>query len=111
VVQTKGKEDRPMSEHDRDLAQMEHEQGVRHREAQALIQEAIAEVSALGRDLPVADIKELLARALEARGIGPQPKNWLASVADELSSGGTYVEDPASEEARVVATEPDSDPV
>jgi hypothetical protein len=32
-------------------------------------------------------------------------------VADELSSGGTYVEDPASEEARVVATEPDSDPV
>ena len=100
-----------MSEHDRDLAQMEQDQGVRHREAQALIQEAIAEVTPQGRGLPAAHVMELLAGARESRGIGPQPKNWLESVADEISSGGTYVEDPAaSQEARVVPTEPDPDP-
>ena len=108
-----------MSEHDRDLAQMEQDQGVRHHEAQARIQEAIAEVTPQGRDLPVVDIMELLTGALESRGIGPQPKNWLESVADEISSGGTYVEDPAaseesqvsqvSQESRVVPTEPDPD--
>jgi hypothetical protein len=101
-----------MSEHDRDLAQMERDQGERHREAQALIQEAIAEVTPQGRDLPATDIIELLEAALESRGIGPQPKNWLESVADEISSGGTYVEDPAASlEERVLPTEPGPDPV
>jgi hypothetical protein len=100
-----------MSEHDRDLAQMEQDQAARHREAQALIQQAIAEVTPPGRDLPAADVIELLAAALDARGIGPQPRNWLESVADEISSGGTYVEDPAAAPERVMPVKPDADPV
>lgn len=100
-----------MSEHDRDLAQMEQDQGARHREAQALIQDAIAEVTSRGRDLPAPEVMELLAAALDARGIGPQPRNWLESVADEISSGGTYIEDPAAAPGSVMPAKPDADPV
>jgi hypothetical protein len=99
-----------MSEHDRDLAQMEQDQGVRHRAAQALIQEAISEVTPQGRDLPAADVVELLAAALDAGGIGPQPRHWLEAVASEVSSGGTYVEDPAAAPERVMPADPDADP-
>ena len=96
-----------MSEHDRDLAEMEQDQATRHRAVQTLIQEAITEVTPRGRDLPPADVMALLAAALEARGIGPQPRNWLESVASEISTGGTYVEDPAASPERVLPTGPD----
>ena len=98
-----------MSEQDRDLAQMEQDQGDRHREAQALMQDAIAEVTPQGRDLPVPDVVELLEAALDARGIGPQPRNWLEAVATEIVSGSTYIEDPAAAPERTIPAGRDED--
>lgn len=91
-----------MSEQDRELAQMEQDQGERHRQAQALMQAAIDEVAPRAPGLAMPDIVELLAAALDARGIGPQPRNWLEAVAGELGSGGTYVEDPAAAPSHVL---------
>ncbi|HEY3534324.1 MAG TPA: hypothetical protein VGK60_02060 [Pedococcus sp.] len=85
-----------MSEHDRNLAEMGPEQGAEQDRAQALMQDAIDEVRPRAVGLAGTDIVELLSAALEARGIGPQPPTWLAAVADEIGSGGTYVEDPAA---------------
>lgn len=96
-----------MSEHDRDLAQMEQDQGARHREAQALMQDAIAEVTPRGRGIAVPDVIELLEAALETRGIGPQPRNWIEAVATEIVSGSTYIEDPAAAPETTIAARPD----
>jgi hypothetical protein len=83
-----------MSEQDRPLAEMPDEEYVHHRQVQVSIQEAISEVSqgAAGRerDEIIADLN----RALQARGIGPQPPRWLEAVADEALQGHTYIEDP-----------------
>lgn len=98
-----------MNERDRDLAQMEQDQGERHHQAQALMQAAIDEVATRARGLAVPDIVEMLGAALEARGIGPQPRNWLEAVAAELGSGGTYVEDPAAAPSHVLPGNPRAD--
>jgi len=82
-----------MSEHDRDLASMDQDQTQRHLRAQARIQEAIAEVVPDAPQLTHAEVVTRLKQALEARGIGPQPRGWLDSVAAEAREGRTYVED------------------
>lgn len=83
-----------MSEQDRNLAEMGEGDLERHRRNQALIQEAIEEVtgSAAGRDH--AAVRAALVRALSDRGIGEQPPQWLDAVAAEAVAGRRYVEDP-----------------
>jgi predicted RNA polymerase sigma factor len=82
-----------MSEQDRNLAQMDEGDQDRHARAQALIQEAIDEVSTgeSGRD--PTDVKAALVAALARRGIENQPENWLESVATDAANGGRYIED------------------
>lgn len=84
-----------MSEQDRPLAEMPDPEFVQHRAKQTTIQEAISEVSpgAAGRERE--DIIRDLTRALQARGIGPQPRRWLEAVAEEAQQGRVYIEDPA----------------
>ena len=82
-----------MSEHDRNLAEMDDQDLDRHKAVQAVIQEVI---DGLGRDAEgrdPADIQEDLTAALAERGIGEQPPRWLDSVSTALSNGHRYVED------------------
>ena len=84
-----------MSEQDRPLAEMPDPEFVHHRQLQTRIQEAISQVSAGAAGRERDDIVRDLNRALEARGIGPQPKRWLEAVAEEAQQGRVYIEDPA----------------
>jgi hypothetical protein len=87
-----------MSEHDRNLAEMDDGDVDRHRVVQAVIQEVI---DGLGRDAEgrdPADLEADLTAALAARGIGEQPPRWLNAVAVALSNGHHYVEDPRQAE-------------
>jgi hypothetical protein len=82
-----------MSEHDRNLAEMDDEDLDRHKAVQSVIQEVI---DGLGRDAEgrdPADIQVDLTAALAERGIGEQPPRWLDAVATALSNGHRYVED------------------
>lgn len=83
-----------MSEHDRNLAAMNQGDVERHSVVQSVIQQVIDEtgVSAEGRD-PRAVQAELTA-ALAQRGIGEQPPRWLETVAERLTAGHRYIEDP-----------------
>jgi hypothetical protein len=104
-----------MSEQDRPLAEMPDEEYVHHRQVQTHIQDAISEISegAAGRDRD--EIIADLTRALQARGIGPQPQRWLEAVAEEAQQGHTYIEDPKlgqqllKEQERVAGDERDWD--
>ena len=82
-----------MSEHDRNLAEMDEGDSERHRVAQHLIQEAIDEVAHDARGLAPQEVRARLVHALSARGIGEQPPRWLETVADHLAGGHRYVED------------------
>jgi hypothetical protein len=82
-----------MSEHDRDLAAMDEGQSRAHHGKHVLMQEAITEVTADAQGRDQADVVDALTRALEARGIGPQPPTWLEAVAGEARQGRVYVED------------------
>ena len=82
-----------MSEQDRNLAEMDEGQSQAHRARQALMQEAITEVTAEAQGRDQADVVDALTRALEVRGIGPQPPKWLEAVAAEALAGRIYVED------------------
>ena len=83
-----------MSEQERPLAEMPEPEAERHRQVQALIQDAIAEVVARSAGRAREEVVADLTRALQARGIGPQPPRWLEAVADEALQGHQYVEDP-----------------
>ena len=82
-----------MSEHDRNLAEMDDGDVDRHRVVQSVIQDVIdgSASDAEGRD--PADVQAELTAALAARGIGEQPPRWLEAVAVPLSTGHRYVED------------------
>jgi hypothetical protein len=82
-----------MSEHDRNLAEMDDEQFEHHRVAQHLIQEAIDEVALTAKGRDPREVRGLLVHALTARGIGEQPARWVETVADRLAGGHRYVED------------------
>lgn len=90
-----------MSEHDRNLAEMDDQDLDRHRAVQSVIQQVIDEtgVSAEGRD-PRA-VQAELTIALAERGIGEQPPRWLETVAERLVNGHRYVEDPHQAEPPV----------
>lgn len=90
-----------MSEHDRDLASMDEGDVDRHRVVQSVIQDVI---DTLGRDAEgrdPADLRADLSTALAGRGIGEQPPRWLEAVAEALSRGERYVEDPRQAEPPV----------
>ena len=90
-----------MSEHDRNLAEMDDGDVDRHRVVQSVIQEVI---DGLGRDAEgrdPADLRADLAAGLAARGIGEQPPRWLEAVSVALSTGHRYVEDPRQAEPPV----------
>lgn len=87
-----------MTEQDRDLASMDEGDVARHRVVQSVIQEVI---DALARDAEGRDpaaVRADLTAALAARGIGEQPPRWLETVAEGLSQGHRYVEDPLQAE-------------
>jgi hypothetical protein len=87
-----------MSEHDRNLAEMDDGDADRHRVVQAVIQEVIDTLGrgAEGRD--PAELQAELTAALAARGIGEQPPRWLEAVSVAMSNGHRYVEDPSQAE-------------
>lgn len=82
-----------MSENDRSLGSMDETELDEHRHRHVLMQEAIAEVVTAGEGLSVAELVTRLEAALAARGIGPQPRRWLESVAMEAQHGRVYVEE------------------
>jgi hypothetical protein len=87
-----------MSEHDRNLAEMDDGDVDRHRVVQSVIQEVI---DGLGRDAEgrdPADVQADLTAALAERGIGQQPPRWLEAVAVALATGNRYVEDASQAE-------------
>jgi hypothetical protein len=83
-----------MSEHDRNLAEMDDGDVDRHRVVQSVIQEVIDSVGRRAEGRDPADIQAELTAALAAKGIGEQPPRWLETVAERLATGHTYVEDP-----------------
>jgi hypothetical protein len=74
----------------------------RHRRAQTLMQEAIAEVAADARGAELPDIVARLEAELAARDIGPQPPRWLEAVALDAQQGRLYVEEPHLGSAQVL---------
>jgi hypothetical protein len=91
-----------MSEQDRDLAQMDDEQHLRHQRRHALVQEAINEVSAEAEGRDQGEIARQLSLALEARGMDPQPPRWLEAVAAAASQGRLYVEDQSAVDPEIL---------
>ena len=82
-----------MSEQDRSLGHMDETELDEHRQRHASMQEAIGEVVAAADGLSITELVARLEAALAARGIGPQPRRWLESVAMEAQHGRIYVEE------------------
>ena len=83
-----------MTEPDRSLGSLDQTELDEHRHRHVLMQEAIGEVVTVGEGLSIPDLVTRLEAALAARGIGPQPRRWLESVAMEAQHGRVYVEEP-----------------
>ena len=82
-----------MSEHDRNLAEMDDGDVDRHRVVQSVIQEVIDGLGRAAEGRDPADVQADLTAALAAKGVGEQPPRWLEAVSVSLANGHRYVED------------------
>ena len=66
-----------------------HDERERHR---AVMQVVIEEVAERSNGRPVPEVVADLERSLAARGLPPQPHNWVMAVAQDAASGHVYIE-------------------